>query len=223
MDTITVKDPLATQCHISQAIRTLRTNLLFCREAVRAIGLAGCGTGVGTSAIALQLAASIARTGKRVVLLDTDLHGSGLPKLLRLQASPAGLGQYLSGLAALEEVLRETDIPGMYILFAGECASNSADLLSSVAFRALMEDMKERFDCVLANSAPPEQGMDCIAIASALDGLVLVIDAAHDRGRQVRRIRVRLEKAGGRVLGAVLDRHSFREGNCSGRSQVASL
>lgn len=211
LDIIAAKHLVIGEFHVSEAIKTLRTNLLFSGKEVRAIGLTSYGIGEGKSTISFQLAASLARTGKRVLLLDADLRRSILLSGLRIQAHPAGLSHYLSGLATAEEVLCGTDIPGMSILFAGARVPNSSELLSSDPFKKLILDMKERFDYIIVDTAPLGQIIDCAVMAPALDGLIIVVDAVRNSCKLVRRTKVQLEKSGGRILGVVLNRVNSRE------------
>ena len=73
MDKIEIKKFIVNDFQPSEAIKTLRTNLMFCGDEVRAIGLTSFGAGEGKSSIAFQLAASFAQSGKSVMLVDADL------------------------------------------------------------------------------------------------------------------------------------------------------
>lgn len=206
MDIIAANHLVIREHHTSEAIRTLYTSLPFIGKEIRAIGLTNSRPEDDRTAISFQLAASIAHAGKRVLLLDADLRKSVLPAYLQITDSPAGLSHYLSGQASAEEVLRKTDIPGMSILFSGAPVPNAQELLSRDCFQALIRDMKERFDYVIVDTTPLGQIPDCAVIAPSLDGTVIVVDAARNSSRQVRRIRDLLEKSGGRILGVALNR-----------------
>jgi capsular exopolysaccharide synthesis family protein len=195
----------------NEAIKTLRTNLVFSGPSVRAIGLTSFGAAEGKSTISLQVAMSFAQTGKRVLLLDADMRKSVLPSRLRLKSKVEGLSHYLSGLANVSELLRETDIPGMYIMFAGARVPNPAELLSSSNFAKLIPALKDVFDYIIVDTAPLGQVIDCAVIAQYLDGVVMVVDASKNSYKLERRIRNQIHKAGGKVLGVALNQVDYKD------------
>lgn len=196
-----------------EAMKTLRTNLVFSGTSVRAIGITSFGPGAGKFTISLQLALSFAQTGKRVLLIDADMRKSVLPTRLRVKGKVDGLSHYLSGLANVSELLCETDVPNMYIMFAGVRVPNSAELLSTENFVKLIPALKEVFDYIIVDTAPIGQVVDCAVIAQYLDGVAMTIDASKNSYKQERRIKNQIVKAGGKVLGVILNRVDVKEHN----------
>ena len=196
-----------------EAMKTLRTNLVFSGTSVRAIGITSFGPGAGKSTISLQLALSFAQTGKRVLLIDADMRKSVLPTRLRVKGKVDGLSHYLSGLANVSELLCETDVPNMYIMFAGVRVPNSAELLSTENFAKLIPALKEVFDYIIVDTAPIGQVVDCAVIAQYLDGVAMIIDASKNSYKQERRIKNKIVKAGGKVVGGILNQVDVKEHN----------
>lgn len=195
----------------NEAMKTLRTNIVFSGASVRAIGLTSFGAAEGKSTISLQLAMSFAQTGKRVLLVDADMRKSVLPARLRLKGKVEGLSHYLSGLANVSELLQETDMPGLYIMFAGARVPNSAELLGGSNFAKLIPALKDVFDYIIVDTAPLGQVIDCAVIAQYLDGVVMVVDATNNSYKLERRVRNQLHKAGGKVLGVVLNQVDYKD------------
>lgn len=208
---IEVKRFAAVDFQAAEAFKTLRTNILFSGADTRAIGLTSFSEGEGKSTVAFQLAASLAQAGKKVLLIDADLRKSVLAARLEVGGRVPGLSHLLSGMANLRELLNETDIPGLYILFAGARVPNSAELLGTAGFPKLIKMVKEVFDYVIVDVAPLGQVVDCAVIASNLDGILMVIDATQNSYRLERRLKGQLEKAGGKILGVVLNRVDFND------------
>ena len=206
MDHIQISHLITKEFHVSEAIKALRTNLMFSGKETRAIGLTSYSDSEGKTTISFQLAASLAQTGKRVLLLDADLRRSVLTSYLHVKGRPNGLSHYLSGLENASDLLHGTDIPGMYILFAGARVPNSSELLSSESFAALIPALKESFDYIIVDTAPLGQVIDCAVIAPVLDGVLIVVDATANSSRLVSRVKSQIEKSGGRILGGVLNR-----------------
>lgn len=211
MEKIAVTRFIPKDFRTSEAIKALRTNLMFSGPNVKAIGMTSYGAAEGKSTISFQTAMAFAQSGKRVLLVDADLRRSVLPARLRLKTKMEGLSHYLCGQANVSELIRETDLPGFYIMFAGARVPNSAELLGSDNFAKLIPALKDTFDYVIVDTAPLGQVIDCAVIAPVLDGIVMVVDATRNSYKLERRIKAQIEKSGGKVLGAVLNQVDLAE------------
>lgn len=211
MEKISVKQFVVRDFHAAEAMKTLRTNLMFSGESIRAVALTSFSASEGKSTISFQLAASLAQTGKRVLLLDADLRKSVLASRLQIQTKVDGLSHYLSGMADIKDLLYKTDEPGLYIMFAGARVPNSTELLGSRSFKNMIPVLKEMFDYVIIDGAPLGQVIDCAVMAPELDGVLMVVDASNNSYKLERRVRAQLEKSGGKVLGVVLNRVDFAD------------
>ena len=211
MEKIMVGRYISKDFRTAEAVKTLRTNLMFCGDEVKVIGLASFRAGEGKSTISFQLAASFAQAGKRVLLLDVDLRKSVLANRMHVSGAIQGLTHYLSGMANVDEILYQTDVQGLYIMFAGARIPNAAEALGSKSFKKLLSAVRESFDYIIVDAPPIGQVVDCAVIAPDLDGVIMVIDTMKNSYKLERRIKNQLEKSGGRILGAVLNRVDFRE------------
>lgn len=211
MDKLSVKRLISNEFQVSESIKTLRTNLLFCGTDIKAVALTSYSAAEGKSIVSLQLAAAIAQAGKRVVLLDTDLRASVMQSRLRCREKVLGLSHYLSGMANADELLCGTDIPGLYVIFAGTRVPNPAELLGNKNFERLIPALKQAFDYVIVDAPPLGQVIDCAVMAPALDGVIMVVDVTKNSYKLERRVKAQLEKAGGKILGVVLNRVDFRD------------
>ncbi len=205
MERVVVSSLVPKDLRINEALKTLRTNLMFSGPSIRVVGFTSFGPGEGKSTLSLQTAISFAHMGKRVLLVDADLRKSVLAGQLRIRSKVEGLSHYLSGLANISELLRETDIPGLYIMLAGARVPNSTELLGSENFARLIPALKDVFDYVIVDTAPVGQVIDCALMAPHLDGVVMVIDATHNSHKLERRVKNQLERSGGKILGVVLN------------------
>lgn len=200
-----------SQCELSdfwaaEAIKTLRANVVFGGDEIRTIALTSFGTAEGKTTVAFQLAASLARVGKTVLLVDADLRKSTLASRLNISGVIEGLSQYLSGEIDLLELVYQTDVPGLFIIFAGSVVPNAVEALGSDRFKKLIAAARKAFDYTIVDTAPLGQVVDCAVMAPEMDGVLMVINAAKNSYKQERRIQSQLEKAGGKILGVVLNR-----------------
>lgn len=205
MEKIVVSSFVPKEHRVNEALKTLRTNLMFSGPSVRVIGLTSFGPGEGKTTLSLQTAIAFAQLGKRVLLVDADLRKSVLAGQLRIRNKVEGLSHYLSGLANVRDLLQETDIPGLYVMLAGMRVPNSTELLGSENFARLIPALKEVFDYVIVDTAPVGQVIDCALMAPHLDGVALVVDATKNSYKLERRVKNQLEKSGGKLLGVILN------------------
>ena len=206
MEQIAISRFITKKFQATEAMKTLRTNLMFSGPQYRVIGLTSFSAAEGKSTVSLQLAASLAQTGKRVLLMDADLRKSVLVNRLRLRSKVLGLSHYLSDQAKKSELINETDVPGLYLMFAGTRVTNAAELLGNEKFATMTKELKKVFDYVIVDAAPVGQVIDCAVMAPALDGILLVIDTTHNSYKLERRIKQQLEMAGAKILGVVLNK-----------------
>lgn len=211
MEKIVVSKFIPKEFRVSEALKTLRTNLIFSGNSIRVIGFTSFNASEGKSIVSLQTAIAFAQAGKRVLLVDADLRKSVLPSRLRVRNKMEGLSHYLSGLANVNELLRETDVPGLYIMFAGSRVPNSAELLGNENFAKLIPALKDVFDYVIIDTAPLGQVIDCAVMAPHLDGIVLLVDSTNNSYKLERRIKSQIEKSGGKVLGVILNQVNIDE------------
>lgn len=211
MEKIAVARFVNKEFQAAEAIKTLRTNLMFCGEYVRAIALTSYSASEGKSTISFQLAASLAQAGKRVLLLDADLRKSVLKSRLKAHGKIEGLSHYLSGMSNVNDLLCATDIPELYIMFAGVRVPNASELLGSKHFQKLIPALKDAFDYVIVDAPPLGQVIDCAVMAPELDGTLIVVDTTHNSYKLEKRIKAQLDKSGGKILGVVLNRVNFKD------------
>lgn len=211
MEQIAVSRFVTKEFQVTEAMKTLRTNLLFSGSKVRVVGLTSFSASEGKSTISFQLAASLAQTGKRVLLVDADLRKSVMASRMRVKGKVDGLSHFLSGQANADELIRETDVPGLFIMFAGTRVPNASELLGAENFSKLTSALKDVFDYVIVDAAPLGQVIDCAVMAPALDGILMVVDTTHNSYKLERRIKHQLEMAGAKILGVVLNRVDMKD------------
>lgn len=211
MEKIPVKHLVSKEFQSAEAMKTLRTNLMFSGSNVRAFALTSYCASEGKSTISFQLAAAFAQAGKNVLLLDADMRKSMLASRLRVKNKIRGLSHYLTGRSDVKDLLYGTDVDGMYILFAGVRVPNSSELLGSAQFEALIPKLKESFDYIIVDAAPLGQVIDCAVMSPRLDGVIMVIDSTDNHYKLEQRIKNQIEATGGKVLGAVLNKVNFAD------------
>jgi len=169
---------------VREAYQKLRTNLLFGEADKKAIAVTSCRAGEGKSMVCLRLGQSMAKAGKKVVILDADLRHSLLSERIRPEDGvTAGLEQFLAGDAMVEDVVCATNIQGLYLLPAGKSTEDPAELLEDSRFRELMAILRKVFDLILVDTPALEPTADAVICAERCDGVLLVMAAGENRAR----------------------------------------
>jgi capsular exopolysaccharide synthesis family protein len=166
----------------SEQYRIVRTKLTHHPAGPRTILISSGGSGDGKSVSAINLVGAMAlKCDSNVLLVDGDLRRGKIHHYLGLPAEP-GLTDVLEGRATLNEaIVRTEQFPSMYVLPAGRRHPNPSELLDSDAWRQTSAHLRETFRFVFIDSPPVGVIADYDMLASAADGILLVVRPDHTR------------------------------------------
>ena len=196
-----------TKSPISEAYRTLRTNVQFTNvdSETQKIMITSSGPREGKSHTVANLAVSVAQSGKSVLIIDADLRNPTQHKLFGLE-NGEGLSVSLVQDQDYREYIRETAVPGVMVLPAGPVPPNPAELVGSKRMKLLIEEVSKQFDMVLIDTPPVIAVTDAAILAQEVDGVILVLAAGEvDKGYALK-AKALLDKLGVKILGAVLNK-----------------
>lgn len=188
-----------------EAVRILRTNLQFLDidRDNKVITITSSLAGEGKSTTACNLAIALAQTGTRVVLVEGDLRRPRISEYLGIEKA-VGLTTVLVGRVTLDSALQDGATPGLDVLASGALPPNPAEILQTDAMRALVADLRHRYDVVLIDAPPLLPVTDASLLASISDGAILVVRHGETGQDEVRNATERLHSVGARLLGTVL-------------------
>lgn len=197
--------------HISEAYRTLRTNLLFSSpdRPLHSVLITSSDALEGKSTVAANLAVVMAEQGKSVVLVDADLRRPMQHTIFQLPNQQGLTSALLDGGSALDGRLQETEIGNLRVLTSGPLPPNPSELLGSQSMRRLIERLSGEADVVLFDSPPVLPVTDAAVLAPQVDGVLIVAEAEQTRRGAVRRAVASLRTVGANLLGAALNRIPF--------------
>lgn len=167
---------------IDEIYRTIRTNILYMlRPGEKVILFTSTMSGEGKSSNIANFGASLAFTGKRVVVVGLDIRKPQLNRLFQLSSKSAGITQYLSDPSTdLLSLCQQSSLcPTLYVLPGGAIPPNPTELLSRSALEQAVSTLKEQFDYVLIDSAPIAMVTDTVLIARHVDMSVYVCRADY--------------------------------------------
>ncbi len=201
MTLITLTDPRSP---ISEAYRTLRTNLSFSSldEPIRTLVVTSAAPEEGKSTTIANLAVTMAQGGKKTILVDCDLRRPTLHEIFNLPAEPGLTNLLLED--SDQQLVHDTEVKGLQVLTSGPLPPNPADLLGSQKIDQIISQLASSADIVLFDAPPVIAVTDATVLGSKVNGVLLVINAGKTRREHAARARELLDRANVRIIGAAL-------------------
>lgn len=191
----------------SEAYKLLRTNLMFAlpdEKKCRVVGLTSSVSGEGKSTTAINLAYSIAQTGKRVLIVEADMRLPTISEKLGLKRNQ-GLSNLLAGLSSGAEVMQPSGLhDNLWVITAGDIPPNPSELLGSEQMRVTIEVLGKDFDFILVDLPPVNAVSDPLIVSKLVSGMILVVRQDYSSRRLLSDAVRQLEFANAKVLGFVM-------------------
>jgi capsular exopolysaccharide synthesis family protein len=195
---------VATQ--VAEAIDNVRATLMHDAGAAgrQVIMVTSSATMEGTTVVASSLALSLARAGRRTLLVDGDLRSPSLHKLFGMPIED-GFSEVLRSEIDLVDAVKPTNNEGLYLLTAGVCNAEAIHALATDQPQAIFEKLRDQFDFIVID-APPVLGIsDSLSLGQYIDGAILTVLRDHSEIRKVYKAVEILRGMGVRVLGSVVN------------------
>lgn len=172
----------------TELFRMVRSSLQFMTagDGCHTILVTSTRPGEGKSFISVNLAASFAITGKRVVLLGMDIRNPQLGNYLGLKHN-AGITNFLAdpSLSIDSIIMPSPRVQGCDVILAGPVPPNPSELLSSAAVDKLFAELRERYDYIIIDSAPSGMVSDTLSLGHVADMTLYVTRADYTLRRDV--------------------------------------
>jgi Mrp family chromosome partitioning ATPase len=222
------------QSAVAESFRALRTSIQYCavNRQLRTLVLTSPAPAEGKSLVLANLAVVMAQSGLSVLLVDADMRRPVQHKMFALNndlglsngllESEVDLATYTHLLDSdvLTELLsvgeagteaKRTFTLGhgrLRVMTAGPVPPNPADLLGSQRMRDLVQQLVGEADIVLFDTPPTLAVTDAVALASAVDGVLIVADAGRSKRSALRQAAERLKQVDANLVGVILNRAS---------------
>ncbi len=177
----------SSKTRISEAMRNIRSNISFVHPNAQIIGISSSISGEGKTFVGINLAAIIALSGKKTVIIDLDMRK---PKVhLGFNASnKLGMSHLIVGQASVDEVVQHSQISNLDFITAGEIPPNPSELILSDSFNQLIEGLKDKYDVIVIDNPPIGLVSDGIPILAKADIPIYVFKSKYSKRHFAERI-----------------------------------
>lgn len=172
---------------VAEAFRNLRTNLQYAGvgQSNKTFLVTSFLPGEGKTFTSINLAATLAKSGKKTLIIELDLHKPKVFKNLGLKAPQQGITTYISELSNLDDIIKPCDVQNLYCMFAGPIPPNPSDFVLSEKMRNLIEHAKANFDYVVIDSPPAGLLSDAVYLIQFVDATLFVLNTASSTRKTV--------------------------------------
>lgn len=191
---------------LGESVDRIRTILLqqSAADAPHVLLISSAGDREGKTTVASQLAASLARGGRRTLLVDGDLRSPTAHTTFGAAPEP-GLCEVLRGEVDLAGAIQPTSVDGLMLVAGGQCDYHAIAALSKDALKDVLQRARDQFEFVVIDAAPVLIYADTLLMGAHADAAVLSVRRDVSQLHKVYEAKDRMESVGIRVLGAVVN------------------
>lgn len=190
---------------VAEAYRAFRTALLLSRAGgLKSLVITSTLPGEGKTSTATNLGVVLSQLGKKVLIVDGDLHKPRLHEIFRV-SNKVGLVSILAENLDAVQAIAATSIPNLFVVPSGPTSPNPSGLLSSKGMEQFLKAATHNFDYVIIDAPPLGAVADAILIGHQADGAVLCVRGGKTPREMVSRVRDRLTRSNVRILGVLIN------------------
>ena len=199
--------------HFSEGIRTARTGIMLSGlDAPNKILLVTSSVpGEGKTTVAVNLAFAHSQSATRTLLIDCDMRRGQASRMVGLGAAKVGLASLVAGRATVAECIRPVKRTELFVLPVGETPPNPLELLLSQKFKDTLAALSKEFPIIIIDSPPVELVSEALVLAPLATNVAVVVRAMSTPAPLVRKTQLRLQRAGGHLLGVIINGLNFKE------------
>lgn len=189
-----------------EAIRGLRTSLHFAmmESTNNILMISGASPNAGKTFISTNLAAIVAQTGIKVLIIDADMRKGYIHHLFDV-ANENGLSDILAGKSSLDRAIKHIPNSNLDFISRGMVPPNPAELLMHQNFSNLIEDVKKQYDLVVIDTPPILAVTDAAIIGRYVGAAMLVARFELNTVKEMEVSYKRFEQSGIHVKGCILN------------------
>ena len=190
----------------SEAYRTVRTAVCFSALGSnhRVIQVTSPAAGDGKSTLTMNFAVSLAQSGKKTIIVESDFRRPKVHKLAGVDNS-VGVVDVLRGNAEIEDAIQETELEGFYVMPCSSRPRNPSELITRPEYEQLIAVLREKFEYVIIDTPPVLVVTDPCSVAPRVDGVILCVRLSRHTRDFGRRALEQLRDVGANMTGIVVN------------------
>ena len=195
---------------VIEAYKSTRTSIIFANveDGCNVIAFTSSAPGEGKTVTCINMAISLAESGKKILLIDSDMRKPQVAPSLQLMRAP-GLSEVLSGVVDIDapetDFIQHTAYENLDIIAAGAIPPNPAELIACKRTEKLFEKMRTMYDYILIDTPPCLVVTDALLYKKYVMGYVGVIRANVSRIDTTAKLVERLNQIDARIIGFILN------------------
>ncbi|MEB7822010.1 tyrosine-protein kinase [Staphylococcus xylosus] len=192
---------------VSEKFRGIRSNIMFsnAENEINSLLITSEKPMSGKSILSANIAVTYAQAGYKALIIDGDMRKPTQHYIFDLPNN-SGLSNLIINKTTYSESIKETRVENLAILTAGPTPPNPSELIASSKFEKIYNELLEHYDFVVIDTPPVNTVTDAQVYAKTVKNCVLVIDTEKNNKAEVKKAKDLLNKAGGKLLGAVLNK-----------------
>ena len=192
---------------VAEAFRGMRTNISFASvdTPLRRILVTSSTPQEGKTTISSNLAVVLAQSERKAVLIDADLRRPTVHQKFGLMNRMGLSSLFVRSLDNIPATIQSASVSGLSIITSGNLPPNPAELLTSRRMLEIMDRLNQEFDLIIIDTPPVLTVTDAVALAPAMDGVILVARPGVTKLSSLRQTVEHLQNVGGKILGVVLN------------------
>ncbi|MHB8807172.1 MAG: CpsD/CapB family tyrosine-protein kinase [Anaerolineaceae bacterium] len=159
-------------------------------------------TYVNNASIAADLAAMVAQSGKKTILLDADLNRPVIHRVFELP-NRVGLSDVLQGLRTVNAIMHSMLEGNLHIITSGSMPTMTKDLIGTKEMSNLIKQLKQEYEKIFIHG-PAFFYNEATLLAAQVDGVVLMINPSYAKSEATQAIVERFQKTGSTIIGIVM-------------------
>jgi capsular exopolysaccharide synthesis family protein len=191
---------------LTESIDSVRTQLMHDSTSRRrqVVLVTSASTMEGRTTVSSQLAASLARAGRRTLLVDGDVRRPALNSLFDVPLED-GLCEVLRAEVDVADVIRPTHAEGLWLLTAGYCDVDAIHALATEQMQPVFEKLRAEYDFIIIDGAPVIGMSDALIFGQYCDGAILSVRRDFSQMHKINEAAALLRSVGIRLIGSVVN------------------
>ena len=170
------------QSQVAEAFRVIRTNLSYFAPKVKnkVLLVTSSVASEGKTFCAVNVAITLAKARRKVILVDLDLHKPKQANAFNLQ-NDVGVTSYVVGKANMNQIIKDTPIDNLQVILTGPRTPNASELIVDPMMEQLIEELRLHYEYIIIDTPPVGLLSDALVFMKHADLNLYVVKAGYTK------------------------------------------